>query len=92
MFDTNASNDTPAKWWGESLTIWGVIVTGLSTVVPVIGPIIGIDITADMIQLLGEQAVQVAQAVGGLVGTLMAIYGRMRATTAIQRRVVSLRL
>ncbi|MBL8564732.1 MAG: TIGR02594 family protein [Hyphomicrobiaceae bacterium] len=92
MSSTTTSEDVPAKWWGESLTIWGVIVTGLSTVVPVIGPIIGIDITADMIELLGNQVVHVAQAIGGLVGTLMTIYGRMRATTPIQRRVVSLKI
>lgn len=81
-----------AKWWGESLTIWGVIVTGLSTVLPVVGPLIGLDVTADMIRLLGEQAVQVAQAVAGLVGTLMTIYGRARAKAPITRRPVSLRL
>ncbi len=92
MTSTATSEDVPAKWWGESLTIWGVIVTGLSTVVPVIGPIIGIDITADMIELLGKQVIQVAQAVGGLVGTLMTVYGRMRATTPIQRRIVSLKI
>ena len=81
-----------AKWWGESLTIWGVIVTALSTVLPVIGPVIGLDISGEMVRMLGEQVVQITQAIGGLVGTLMAIYGRMRAEVPIERRAVSLRL
>ena len=25
---------TPAKWWGHSMTIWGALITGLSTVLP----------------------------------------------------------
>lgn len=81
-----------AKWWGESMTIWGVIVTALSTVLPVIGPVIGLDISGEMVRMLGDQVVQIAQAVGGLVGTLMAVYGRVRAEAPIQRRSVSLRL
>lgn len=90
-YDRSESTSQP-KWWGESLTIWGVIVTGISTVLPVVGPLIGIDITADAIKLLGEQVVQIVQAVGGLVGTLMAIYGRARATTPIERRLMAVKL
>lgn len=80
------------KWWGQSVTIWGVIVTGLSTVLPVIGPLLGLEVTGEMVKLAGEQVVQVMQALGGLIGTLMAIYGRVRATAPIERRAVSLRL
>ena len=33
------------KWWGQSITIWGTVITGLSTVLPALGPAFGIDIT-----------------------------------------------
>lgn len=86
------SAQTESKWWGQSITIWGVIVTAVSTVLPVIGPLIGIDLTSDMIELVGQQVMQIAQAIGGLVGTLMAIYGRVRAVAPIERRAVLLKL
>jgi len=82
----------PAKWWGESLTIWGALLTGLTTVLPLIGPLLGLDITGEMARQLGEAAVQAAQAVGGLAGLLMTIYGRTRAATKLERRDVSVRI
>lgn len=81
-----------AKWWGESMTIWGVILTAASTVLPVIGPLLGFDITAEMVQQLGKQVTEVVQALGGVIGTLLAIYGRMRATQPIARKLVSVKL
>ncbi|MDX2308458.1 MAG: TIGR02594 family protein [Hyphomicrobium sp.] len=80
------------KWWGHSLTIWGTIVTALATVLPAVGPLIGIEITADLIRQLGHDTVAVGQAVAGLSGTLMAIYGRIRATSPLTRRDVNVRL
>ena len=71
------------KWWGESITIWGAVITALSTVVPVLGPAIGLDLTPDLVRQTGEQLVSVVQAVGGLVGIVMTIYGRARATTVL---------
>ena len=40
----------------------------------------------------GEGIVQTVQAVGGLVGTLMTIYGRVRATKPLAQRSVALKL
>lgn len=80
------------KWWGESLTIWGVIVTALSTVLPVIGPLVGLDVSAEVVRQLGEQVVQIIQAIGGVAGTIMAIAGRMRAKAPIERRLISVRI
>ncbi|MGH1418221.1 MAG: TIGR02594 family protein [Hyphomicrobiaceae bacterium] len=79
----NGVNETDEKWWGQSLTIWGAIVTAAATVLPAIGPILGWDITADMVRLAGEQLVQVVQALAGLVGTTMTIYGRARASKTL---------
>ncbi len=80
------------KWWGQSLTIWGTIIATLSTVVPVLGPALGINITGELIRQLGENVVVLAQAVGGVAGTAMAIWGRIRATQPIERRQFTIAL
>lgn len=80
---TTQSNTPKTKWWGESLTIWGAIITTLSTVLPTLGPLIGLDITAEMVRDLGEALTQTVQAIGGLIGVVMTIYGRVRATTVL---------
>ena len=67
------------KFWGQSVTIWGAVITALSTVVPVLGPAMGVDLTPDLVKQAGEQLVSVVQALGGLIGTAMTIYGRARA-------------
>jgi lysozyme family protein len=85
MTDTR-NLDHPTKWWGQSLTIWGALITGMSTVLPLVGPLVGVDITRDLVHQLGDQVVGVVQAVGGLVGTVLTIYGRTRATTRLERR------
>ncbi len=83
---------TPTKWWGQSLTVWGAVVTALATVLPLIGPLIGFDISADTVHKVSDQMVTIGQLVTGLIGTLMTIYGRSRATGPLVRRDVSLRL
>ena len=80
----------PAKWWASSMTIWGAVVTALSAVLPVVGPIVGLNIPPELIQLLGDQVVLLAQAAGGVAGTILTIHGRVRATTALERRKVTL--
>lgn len=80
------------KWWGQSMTIWGAVVTAMATVIPVLGPLIGVEIPAEVIRHAGSQAGQVLQAVAGLVGTALTIWGRIRATQPLIRRDVSLRI
>ena len=82
----------PAKWWPTSMTIWGALITALSTVAPVVGPLVGLDIPPELIRLLGDQAVLLVQAAGGVAGTILTIYGRARATTPLERRQVNLTL
>lgn len=89
---TTAIATAEGKWWGDSVTMWGVLITTLSTVLPVVGPLIGLDISAEAVRQLGEQATAVVQAVGGLAGTLLTIYGRARATAPLVRRDVSVRI
>jgi uncharacterized protein (TIGR02594 family) len=81
-----------AKWWGQSMTIWGVIITTLSTVLPTFGPLLGLNVTAELVHTVGDQLVAVVQAIGGLVGTVLTIYGRVRATPSLERRQVTLNL
>ena len=92
--DTNPASPNPAapgtKWWGNSMTIQGIIVTTLSTVLPVLGPVFGLNITAELVHQLGDNVVTFAQAAGGLIGTIMAIYGRLRTSTPLERRQVTL--
>jgi phage terminase large subunit-like protein len=92
MTEIASETQPAAKWWGQSITIWGAIITGLSTVLPALGPAIGIDVTGDLVREAGEGIVQTAQAVGGLLGTVMTIYGRIRATKPLEQRSVQVNL
>jgi len=80
------------KWWGQSLTIWGTIITGLSTVLPIIGPFIGINLSGALIVQFGDQITHVLQALGGVIGTVMAIAGRFRAVAPLQQSLFTFRL
>jgi len=80
------------KWWGQSLTIWGTIITGLSTVLPIIGPLIGLNVSGALIVQFGDQITHVLQALGGIAGTLMAIAGRFRAVAPLQQSFFTFRL
>jgi hypothetical protein len=81
-----------SKWWGQSLTLWGVAITTLSTVLPTVAPLFGLDLNAELTRQLGQQPAVAAQAVGGLVGTALSIYGRLRATPALERRQITMNL
>jgi uncharacterized protein (TIGR02594 family) len=82
--ETQSPTAVPAapdsKWWGHSMTVWGIVITTLSFVLPTLAPLVGLDITAELVQQLGQQIVVVVQAVGALIGTLLTIFGRMRAS------------
>ncbi len=88
MTETEASRLPTAKWWMNSLTIRGALVSAASAALPVVGAIVGIDVDGETIRQLGEQTVAVVQAVGGLAGMAMTIVGRTRATQPLERRPV----
>jgi lysozyme family protein len=91
--DAMSDAATPAgKWWGNSLTVWGSFITAAAAILPAIGPIIGLDISSDTIKQLGSDVGDVVQAVAGILGTLMTIYGRARATAPLVRREMNVRL
>ncbi len=80
------------KWWGQSLTIWGALVTGLAAVLPAIGPAFGLNVSPATIHTAADQIMGIAQAVTGLAGTLAAIYGRTRAVQPLIQRTVTLKV
>lgn len=88
---TTQMNDN-SKWWAESLTVWGTIVTALSTILPAVGPFIGVDISAELIQHFGDTVAKLIQIIGGITGTSMALYGRARATTKLTRRPMEMKV
>ena len=89
--DTN-EQPSPAKWWGHSKTIWGALITAAATVAPALGPLIGIDLSGDVVRQAGEQTMGAIQAVMALIGTLLTIYGRLKADSPISRKSVNLKL
>lgn len=88
----NTPADAGAKWWGQSMTVWGALITAAATVLPALGPVIGVDLSAETIRQLGGQLGEVTRALAGLVGTVMTLYGRARAAQPLVRRDFQLRL
>lgn len=89
---TTASDaTTDPKWWGQSMTIWGTLITAVATVAPVLGPVIGIEISPDTVRQLGGQSADVVRGLAGLAGTIMALYGRSRAAQPLMRRDFSVK-
>ena len=84
--------DTTQKWWLQSRTIWGAIITAAAAVVPVLGPMIGVNIPSEVIKQAGDQTLSVVQALAGLFGTALTIYGRVHATLPLVRKDVSVKI
>jgi uncharacterized protein (TIGR02594 family) len=88
----DTSNEQLGKPWTQSLTIWGTIITFLSAVLPTLAPLIGIPITADMVHAFGDSVTVAIQAIGGVVGTIMTIYGRWRADVPLSQTTVKVKI
>ena len=89
MGDTSGAQVTgndDGKWWLRSKTMWGTLITAAATVIPAIGPALGIVLPADIITTFGDQVITAAQAITGLFGTVLAIYGRLKADTPLALR------
>ncbi|HEX5998062.1 MAG TPA: hypothetical protein VFZ16_01495 [Hyphomicrobiaceae bacterium] len=92
MPEAPTSAATPTKWWATSLTIWGALVTAVATVLPTLEPLLGSGLTVELVRQLGADVVLVLQALAGLAGTILTIYGRVRATSGLARRQVTVKL
>lgn len=80
------------KWWGESVTIWGVLITTLTAVLPALAPVFGFEISAELAETIGRELTNLVQGGGGLLGTAIAIYGRLRARGPLIRKRLSMTL
>lgn len=80
------------KWWAQSKTVWGALISAAATVLPALGPLIGLEVTGEVIRQAGDQTLAAAQAIAGLVGTLLTLYGRFQATVPLTRRQIQMRL
>jgi lysozyme family protein len=78
------------KWWGGSVTIWGVLITALTAVLPALAPLFGLEISAELAETIGRELTNLAQGGGGLLGTAIAIYGRLRARGPLIRKRLSM--
>lgn len=79
---------TPPKWWGRSLTVWGVIISTLSTVGPFLFPVLnamGVPISMELLTIVDEFVRNGHGILGQVIGAGMAIYGRLRATQPLTR-------
>lgn len=81
-----------SKWWLNSLTIRGALLSAASAALPVVGAVVGIDLGGETIKQLGQHTGAIVQAVGGLAGMAMTITGRLRATSRLERRSVEVRV
>jgi uncharacterized protein (TIGR02594 family) len=88
----NTASAAEPKWWGQSLTIWGAVVTGLAAVLPAVGPAFGLNVSPATVHTAADQIMGIAQALTGLAGTLAAIYGRTRAIQPLIQRTVTLKV
>ncbi|MEL6298922.1 MAG: TIGR02594 family protein [Pseudomonadota bacterium] len=84
---THSTNADPKplgeKWWAQSITLWGAFITTLSTVLPIVGPFVGLSLSAAMVEQIGAHVIQILQALGGISGVLLTVFGRMRASTRL---------
>jgi uncharacterized protein (TIGR02594 family) len=81
-----ATSEADTKGWWQSMTIWGTLLTAITTVLPLVGVVLGVSISPDLAERIGQDIVLVVQALGGLIGTVMALFGRARATALLQSR------
>lgn len=80
------------KWWGQSITVWGVLITALTTVLPALAPVFGLEISAELAEAIGRELTNLVQGGGGLLGTAIAIFGRLRARGPLIRKRLSMTL
>lgn len=80
------------KWWGSSITLWGVLITALTAVLPALSPLFGLEISAELAEGIGRELTNLAQGGGGLLGTAIAIYGRLRARGPLIRKRLAMTL
>lgn len=79
---TETQSSRPAstpKGWSRSTTVWGILCTAATTLVPQIAPLFGVELPPDVVAAIGTETIALIQLAGGLMGTVVALVGRARA-------------
>lgn len=69
------------KKWYQSRTIWGAVVTLASFIIMSVS---GVDISSDTQKTIIDNIIDIVTAVSALVGTVLTITGRIRASSIIE--------
>lgn len=70
---------TTTKWIGKSLTVWGALIQSLAA----LAPVAGWDINPEGWEIINESGVGMINAFGVVVGNILVIWGRLRASSAV---------
>lgn len=89
---TQTRANEPASTWLSSLTIHGALISAASAALPIVGALVGLDVNGESLRQLGEQTVAAVQAIGGLAGMGLTIFGRLRANARLAQRGLPMRL
>lgn len=92
MTDTSTTAAPEAKWWGRSMTIWGTLVTAASAILPMLAAAAGINLPRALIEQAGTELLTAVQAASVVIGTLLSIYGRFRASVPLERKTFAVKL
>ena len=68
-----------ASFFLKSKRFWGMFITAVTAILPVVGPFVGIHVNAGTIMGLGEAGVTLLAALGGFVGLFVTFVGSMKA-------------
>ena len=71
------------KWIAKSVTMWGIFIMALTTILPAVGTMFGWSIVPADIAMLGKGGTDMLNGIGALIGFVMAVYGRMKATVPL---------
>ena len=71
------------KSWILSKGIWGAIIAGAATIATILNLIFGANVSGGDITTLLTQTQAIVVGIIGLVGSIMALYGRLKATKTI---------
>ena len=75
-----------AKWFLQSKTIWGGIIMFVVAMLPVIQGFLGVDVSADEVQQVGEAGGRLIENIAALFGLVLVVVGRAKADKNITIR------
>lgn len=71
------------KWIVWSRTAWGAVIMFVTAVLPVVGPVLGINLTAADLAGLGDSGTNLINAVGAFGGAVLTLVGILKRKTTV---------